>query len=239
MTAYGLLITGFALKPETAIKDDLDAGCLAFAGPSVPLGPKTLLGEYNGVVAAAIAEVWELAQAVDASDDPDAAVGAGLEQVCAITATQRDPATPSTVTLTLTGTPGTLIATGSRAGSLTTAAQFATTADAVPILLDDWLALTLYAAGDRVTNTARAYVCIEAGTSAASGGPITTSDDETDGTAHWRYLGEGTGAADAESECTVTGPTEATSGDLTVIVTPVGGWNSVVNLLDADVGSDV
>lgn len=56
-----------------------------------------------------------------------------------------------------------------------------------------WLATTAYALGDRVANASRYYECIAAGTSAGSGGPTTTAADITDGTAHWTYLGEGTG----------------------------------------------
>ena len=40
-----------------------------------------------------------------------------------------------------------------------------------------------------MTNSGNAYVCITSGTSASSGGPTTTSNNITDGTAHWQYLG--------------------------------------------------
>lgn len=51
-----------------------------------------------------------------------------------------------------------------------------------------WQALTPYLAGQTVTNDGRKlYVCITAGTSAASGGPTGTSQNITDGSAHWRY----------------------------------------------------
>jgi uncharacterized phage protein gp47/JayE len=233
---FGLLPTGFAAKPESAIKDSLDGGARTALGPSLPLGPKTLFGEYNGIIAAAIAEVWELAQAVDASGDPDGATGTSLEQVCALTGTKRDPATASTVVETLTGTADTLVTAGSRVGSATTTAQFATAFDAVLVALTAWASGTVYAVGDRVTNASRAYVCITAGTSAGSGGPTTTAADITDNSAHWRYMGEGVAAGDVATACTVTGPTVATSGDLTTIITPVGGWSSAINLLDADPG---
>ncbi len=217
MTAYGLLLTGFAAKPETAIKSDLDAGCRTAYGPSVPLGPKSLLGQYNGLVSGALAEVWELAQAGDAAQDPDAAAGAALEQLCALTGTLREGASPSTVTLTLTGTAATSIAAGSRAGSATTTAQFATDVIAALSDLDPWVGATPYTVGDRVSNASRSYVCITAGTSDTTPGPTTTALDITDDSAHWRYLGEGTAAGDVAATCTVDGPTVATSGDLTTI----------------------
>lgn len=57
-----------------------------------------------------------------------------------------------------------------------------------------WVALTPYVAtvGARsvVTNDGgRAYICITAGTSAASGGPTGIGSDITDGTVHWSFLG--------------------------------------------------
>ena len=62
-----------------------------------------------------------------------------------------------------------------------------------PSTADSWAALTAYAVGDWVTNGGNVYHCITAGTSASSGGPTTTSLNITDGTAHWRYCGAGTG----------------------------------------------
>ena len=53
-----------------------------------------------------------------------------------------------------------------------------------------WQLSTVYAVGDTVGNQdGNVYVCITAGTSAAAGGPATTSSDITDGTAHWMYYG--------------------------------------------------
>ena len=56
-----------------------------------------------------------------------------------------------------------------------------------------WAISTAYVAtvGSRsvVTNGGLAYICITAGTSAGSGGPTGTGLDITDGTVHWRYLG--------------------------------------------------
>lgn len=240
MTTYGLLSTGFSPKPESVIVDDLDAGCRGAFGPSAPLGAKTVLGEYNGIVGAALAELWELAQAVDSSQDPDNATDTALDQVCAVTGTRRDVAAPSTVTLTCTGTAATVVSSGSRVGSATvTTTQFALDASTTLVALTAWGAGTGYAVGDRVANASRSYVCITAGTSAGAGGPTTTSADITDNTAHWRYVGEGVAAGDAAASCTVDGPTVAASGDLTEIITPVGGWSSAINLLDATPGVDV
>lgn len=56
-----------------------------------------------------------------------------------------------------------------------------------------WAGSTAVTLGVVRTNGGNAYQCITAGTTAASGGPTTTSADITDGTAHWKYLGAVTG----------------------------------------------
>jgi phage tail sheath gpL-like len=55
-----------------------------------------------------------------------------------------------------------------------------------------WQASTVYAVGQRVTNSAKFYECTAAGTSAGSGGPTTTSSAITDGTVTWAYVANAT-----------------------------------------------
>jgi len=51
-------------------------------------------------------------------------------------------------------------------------------------------------------------------------------------------MGEGTGAVDVEMQAAdSTGPIAAPSGTLTDIQTPISGWDSAINLLDADEGT--
>lgn len=53
-----------------------------------------------------------------------------------------------------------------------------------------WVASTAYLIGAVVTNGGSAYICVIAGTSAASGGPTTTlANTQTDGTVSWGYMG--------------------------------------------------
>jgi uncharacterized phage protein gp47/JayE len=59
--------------------------------------------------------VWELLQELWDAWDPDAAEGTALDNLCRLLGLRRLPATRSTVTLTLTGTPATVIAAGKRA----------------------------------------------------------------------------------------------------------------------------
>jgi len=230
---YGLTLEGFYPKTLEIIREELDAALRSVFGLSLPLGDKTLLGVINGIMAEQYATLWELAEAVNASQDPDQASGAGLEALALLTGTFRGLSISSTVTLTLTGTPATLVASGSTAATDSTAVSFATNADATIAALTAWTITTAYVAGDRVTNASRAYQCTIAGTSAGAGGPTTTANAIVDGTVTWTYLGDGTGAIDVLALSVDDGPLEGTARDIIVITTPVGGWSSVINLLDA------
>lgn len=51
-----------------------------------------------------------------------------------------------------------------------------------------WTASTAVAVGSYATNSSNLYVCITAGTTAASGGPTTTAASITDNTVTWKYV---------------------------------------------------
>ena len=236
---YGLLSTGFSPKPLDVIRQELDDAVRTAFGQSVALGDKSVLGQINGIMAERFAELWELSQAVAASQDPDAATASLLDALCALTGTLRDAATKSTVTLTLTGTLSTVVPIGSRAEN-GIGDEFETTASAtISISVTAWAATTAYTVGNVRKNAGNVYECITAGTSAGSGGPTTTASDITDGTVHWRYLGAGAAIVDVPAQATETGPIVGTAGDITVITTPVSGWDGVYNRLDANLGTDV
>lgn len=236
---YGLLTTGFAPKPLLVLKEEIEAAWRAEFGQNVILDPNEPDGQIIGIFVDRLAELWELAQAVYSAYDPDKAMGQAQDALCALTGTVRDPAVESTVTLTATGTPGTNLTTGREASVTVTGDRFRTLSGVTITALTGWAPTTAYVVGDRRTNSSKCYLCITAGTSAGSGGPTGTGSDITDGTVHWRYLGDGTGAIDVAAEAVETGPIIAVSGTVTVIETPVSGWDSVINILDAVVGADV
>jgi uncharacterized phage protein gp47/JayE len=54
----------------------------------------------------------------------------------------------------------------------------------------------------------------------------------------WRYLGDGAADVDVAAQAVDTGPIVALSGDITAIETPVSGWKGVINIFDAEEGTD-
>jgi uncharacterized phage protein gp47/JayE len=238
MTTFGLTPEGFVAKTLEDAQGELEDSFRSAFGASLDVSGSSSVGVLIGILADREATMWELAEAVNSAQDPDAATGDALEAIGALTGAIREEARPSTVVLTLTGTNGTTISAGSQTSNPDTAAVFQTTEDVTIATLTAWMALTAYVIGDRVTNASRAYVCTDAGTSAASGGPTTTGSAITDSGVVWRYIGEGVAAGDAAAQCTVNGPTVSVSGTITSIETPVSGWSSVRNLADATAGAD-
>ncbi len=239
MATYGLLSSGFVPKPQEVIEAEVQAELKDFFGNSIPLHSKSIFGQLATILSERYALLWELAEAINASQAPDAATGARLDDICALTGTVRNPATESTVTAWLTGDPATAIPAGNQGSVDSTGIKFRTLNAETLVAAAAWAITTAYVVGDIVTNASRCYYCITAGTSAGAGGPVSTSDNITDNTVHWQYMGEGTAYADGEMGSVDTGPKVALAGDLIVIETPVSGWLFIKNRLDADEGEDL
>lgn len=239
MADIGLTSTGLRVQTTAEARAAIVAELHGLWGASFDLGDSTEIGQLIAIVARAIGDLGQLAEAVYAAGSRDSATGSALDAILLLTGTFRPGAASSTVTLTLTGTATTLVPSGSRVKSASTGAAFATTSAATIAAATAWANSTAYVVGDRRKNGGNIYECITAGTSAGSGGPTTTAADITDGTAHWRYLGAGAGYVDVAAASVLTGAIVGVSGDLTVIDTPVGGWSSVINTLDATLGRDV
>lgn len=237
--SFGVTVDGFVAKSLEVIKAELEADWRSEFGASTDLDPQTPDGQIIGIMSERLAELWELAEASYAAFDPDQATGTALDALAALTGTVREPAEPSTVTATLTGTAGTVVPAGKTASVLGTGVRFDSTAPATLVALTAWQATTAYVVGDRRTNAGNVYRCTQAGTSAGSGGPTGTGTSIVDNTVRWDFLGVGTAAADAPMESELTGPKVAAARTLVVIETPVSGWQGVINILDAVLGRDV
>lgn len=77
--AYGVQPTGYVRKPLSVILAELEAAMTTEFGPGVIQTPQSPLGQLNGLMADLIAELWELAEDVYQSYDPDQAEGSRLD----------------------------------------------------------------------------------------------------------------------------------------------------------------
>lgn len=248
MTTYGLTATGFVAKSLTDVKAEYDAaykagplGAAAGTEPDGSIPPASLAGQMISIDTDAAAGLWDLAQLVYKSFDPESATDEAQDSLCALTGTLRDAAVASIVVACCTGTINTIIPLGSVVTVITAGTRFASKAQQTIAAATAWATSHTYALGDRVktgTTTVRIYQCITAGMSAGAGtGPSGTGTNITDNVAHWRYLGDGDGWVDVTFEAEDTGELAAPAWTLTEIATPVGGWENVTNPLDATQGS--
>lgn len=238
---FGVTAAGFVKKTLLDLKAELEGAWKATFGASINLDPRSRNGQVIGIFSERLADVWDLGQALDAAFDPDRAAGVQLDNLSALTGTVREPATKSTAIVYATGTPGTIIAAGKVVSVPITGTKFQTlpAAPSIAAVLA-WAISTAYAIGAIRTANGRIYRATVGGVSAGAGiGPSSTGTAIVDGTVTWRYLGEGTGYVAIAAEATETGPKIADAYSLTVIETPVFGWDSATNVLDADPGQDV
>lgn len=129
MTA-GLSATGFTVKTYNEIVTELETAFKGVFGDNIDLSAQGPIGQIIAILAEREADVWDAAQEVYSSFDPDQATGAALDALAALTGTLREAATHSTVTVTCTGTAGSTIPAGTKFSTTGTAVQFETLADA-------------------------------------------------------------------------------------------------------------
>lgn len=232
---YGLTEFGFSAPTFEEIRAKINAKVWGTISTTLDLSDNTYEGQLIAIFTEQILLAWKMGQEVDGVLDPDEAIDAALDAVCLLTGTFRPGAFAARTTLTLTGDPDTPVPALSLA-RVPDGPQFETKEDAELEELTAWAADTEYDLEDRVTNAGRVYLCIANGTSDSAGGPDTTDDDITDNEVHWRYLGDGTADADVAAESSEKGAISANTGTINEIVTPVGGWDGVINILDATPG---
>lgn len=79
MTTYGVTPTGFVIKPLAVILDEIEQQLVTEFGPGVIQTPQSPLGQINGLFADQIAQMWEAAEDIYQSYDPDQAEGTRLD----------------------------------------------------------------------------------------------------------------------------------------------------------------
>lgn len=121
----GLTSNGFTSLTRAELIDQLVTSWEAeFSAP-----PGRVALKIIGLVAAGLSLVWQGAQALYDQLDPDKAEGVVLDHVCALVGVTRQGATYTAGTVTLTGTPGTVIAAGKIVRNSATEDDFITQAE--------------------------------------------------------------------------------------------------------------
>lgn len=128
---FGLTTAGFVPKRLADIITEFEAAYRAQFGASVPLSPDTFLGQLVGIQSEREAELWELAEGLYQSMYPDSADGVPLDNAAALTGHSRHGPTRSTVTVTATGTPATVLPAGRIISVAVTGARFVTIDEAI------------------------------------------------------------------------------------------------------------
>lgn len=236
MTTYGLTTTGFTPMPFTEVRSEINASIQAKRGPSTDVSDGSFLGQLIGIFSEREASIWDLGQAVYNAFLAAAATGTALDNLSALTGTFRQAAFSSTVMETLTGTASTTVPQGSQVKTTSTGAVFASIAVCTIAATVNWTHPTAYVVGNRVNLGGNVYQCTIGGTSGGTG-PSGTGQAIVDGTVTWKWIGAGVGAIDQTFASVTQDAIVALAGDLNVIQTPVGGWSSAINQLDASVGA--
>lgn len=179
----GLDTTGFVPKTLDEINSEMSSDVKSAISPTLNTSATSLIGEFLGTVSSQLRQLWELGQAIHASQDPDQANGASLTSVGTITGTVRRAPSHSTDLLDLDLDAGTY-----NEGDL-----------------------VVYVVGDPTARFSNAEAVVSAG--GVVSGVLMVADS--------------------------TGPVRANAGTLTVIASPVAGFNSVSSdPTDATLGTD-
>ncbi len=233
--------TGWVGKPLETIASEVDADLRAILGDSAgtesdgSIPTASMAGQLKALVVDPIAAAWDLGEAIYSSFDPGKAVGASQDAVNSIRGSQRQAAQNSIATGTCVGDAGTVLLAGRLAGVTGTGAQFSSVGNATLATASGYAASGTVPVGAFAMVSQRVYRSTVAGIGTASG-PSGVGLAIADGTATWRYLGEGAALAHVPFAASDAGPVGALANRLSLIVTPVSGWNSINNMSDQALG---
>lgn len=239
----GVTLYGFEGRTLDDVYEGFKEKVRAQLGSGVTFAEQSPEAALARILAEELGAGWAMGEAVYLAFSRETAQGAALDNIGALTGTERLQAAPSTLMLTVTGDAGTVLPLGAGASVQATGVRVATTEAVTFMAAPAWAQATVYAVGARVTTSnpgARVYRCKVAGASAGSGtGPTGTAASVVDGTVTWAYVGDGAAFADVDAQVTVTGPVPVAAGGITQKDTPLSGWLGVTNVLDAVLGRNV
>jgi hypothetical protein len=127
MSSFGLTLAGFVPKKQSQVVSEIQAALRGTFGANSNLDERALFGQLTGIFAEREALLWELAEAIYASQYPNGAEGTAVDNILALSNLRRLGATASKTNpnpaaqsngitlrgLVLKGTPGTVVNAGS------------------------------------------------------------------------------------------------------------------------------
>lgn len=230
----GLTLTGFVPKTLGELRTEIGTGLRAVFGAAINLDSRSRFGQLRDLIASPLSTLWELGETLAGSFDPTGVNGVLLDNLCALTNTYRRPAFKSLAELVVfTGDNGTVLPIGRRVRVPTTSTLFETLAEVTLAAATVWGAGAI-AAGEFRSSDGGIWVCTAGGTSTTA---PTGAGPWVNGAVTWTRVGEGLAFAQEDCEATVVGALQGYAGTITVIDTPVGGWESAYNLTDAIPGA--
>lgn len=264
---YGLQATGFNIKPKSEIVKDIQTQLTSSLGAPLNFSAPSGFSQFIEPFAAKLAEQWELAGAIYASQFPDTAEDASLDGACSYVGLKRLEATKTTVNATVTCDNFTEIPEGSKALLQDTSYTFSAKTNIVAntnacykcVISIDTVVATRYDVninGDLYTCTPEATdtAALIAGllTSAINNGSIVTAvnSDNTIVITSKTFENNLTVRLNANMSfsevsvtalflCDIAGSISVPTGALNEIYTPVLGWNSVTNAIAGENGRDL
>ena len=121
---FGLSPSGYNRKRLDDIKSELEAAYKLIFGENIDVTPQSVFGQIIGIHSEREADLWEQSETIYNAFYPSTAQGAQLSNLVTLNGIVRQNATSSTVTITCSGTDGTVIPIGSIVSTSDTKEQF-------------------------------------------------------------------------------------------------------------------
>lgn len=131
MADFGVTPTGFVKKTFSVLKGEIETDERSDIDPALNLASSGVFGNINGIFIDAMRELWDVAEGVYRSLNPDFAEGDAQDQLCSLTNIRRKAPTFSSVDCVCTGTPFTPLPAGRIISVGVNGARFSSVADAV------------------------------------------------------------------------------------------------------------
>ena len=260
---YGLSAEGFKQKRLADIIQSMNSRISDQLGVQIATEPNSVFGQLVGVFAYEIADLWEQASQVYGAMYPHTASGVSLDNASALAGISPIQAEKTTVICTCYGTSGTLIPYGSQIGSQNLTFECADTSAYIDLTKASYVGISVPSVvvsdtySVTINGTVYSYTAIADDTPslvlAGIGNQISaagitanvnndvleiSADDQQDtfSVIASANLNIDSVGSPVKFACTEVGAITPAIGTLTTIITNYAGWDSVNNLVAANVG---